>query len=183
MYFNYLRAGISIPVSVMPYLEKYLVIKRSVLPGAGKGLFTKVMIPKGTRIVEYRGQILTWKEVEKMADDRNGYVFFVNSKHVIDAWNYHKCLARYANDAMGIGRQPGVRNNAEYDVEKKRCYIKATRDIPAGSEVLVSYGAEYWQVIRHNIREEEKEIRKQGKSKKVALPHSHNVRQRKSKKR
>ena len=98
-------------------------------------MFTKVMIPKGTRIVEYKGEILTWKEVEKMADDRNGYVFFVNSKHVIDAWNYKKCLARYANDAMGISRHEGLRNNAEYDVEKKRCYIKAVKDIPAGSEI------------------------------------------------
>ncbi|MDZ7649405.1 MAG: hypothetical protein U5K54_20855 [Cytophagales bacterium] len=45
------------------------------MPGAGKGLFTKVSILKGTRIVEYKGKIVTWKEVEAMADERNGYVF------------------------------------------------------------------------------------------------------------
>jgi len=59
----------------MALLEKKMVIKKSSLPGAGKGLFTTVFIPKGTRIVEYKGQIVSWKEVEKMADDRNGYVF------------------------------------------------------------------------------------------------------------
>ena len=73
----------------MALLEKKLIVKKSTVPGAGKGLFTKVFIPKGTRIVEYKGQIVTWKEIEKMADDRNGYVFFFNNKHCIictDTW-------------------------------------------------------------------------------------------------
>ncbi|PZR24775.1 MAG: SET domain-containing protein-lysine N-methyltransferase, partial [Azospira oryzae] len=51
----------------MALLEKHLYVKKSTLPGAGKGLFTKVFIPKGTRIIEYKGEVLTWKEVEKMA--------------------------------------------------------------------------------------------------------------------
>jgi hypothetical protein len=29
-------------------------------------------------------------------------------------------------------------------------YIDATRDIPAGAEILVDYGKEYWDVIRYN---------------------------------
>ncbi len=154
----------------MAFLEKYLVVKRSTLPGAGKGLFTKVFIPKGTRIVEYKGEILTWKEVEKMTEERNGYVFYVNSKHVIDAWNFKKALARYANDARGIARVKGIRNNAEYVVAKKRCYIDAVKDIPAGSEILVGYGAEYWQVIRYNIRLEQNKKQKAAPGK-VVLPH------------
>ena len=32
----------------MAYLEKNLIIKKSLLPGAGMGLFTKVNIAKGT---------------------------------------------------------------------------------------------------------------------------------------
>jgi len=36
----------------MAYLEKDLFLKKSHLPGAGKGLFTKIEIPKGTIIVE-----------------------------------------------------------------------------------------------------------------------------------
>ena len=76
----------------MALLEKYLVVKKSTLPGAGKGLFTKVFIPKGTRVIEYKGEVLTWKEVEKMADDRNGYVFYFNSKYCIDAWKTKKSM-------------------------------------------------------------------------------------------
>jgi SET domain-containing protein len=159
--------------NIMALLEKQLYVKKSNLPGAGKGLFTKVFIPKGTRIVEYKGEVLTWKEVEKMADDRNGYVFFFNNQYVIDAWKYKNALARYANDARGIIRVEGLKNNSEYVTEKKKCYIEASRDIPKGSEILVGYGAEYWQSIRYNIRLEQKNREKEGKKKghKVPLPH------------
>lgn len=166
----------------MPLLEKKMSIKKSTLPGAGKGLFTKVFIPKGTRIVEYKGKIVTWKEVEKMDDDRNGYVFFFNNKYCIDAWRTKKGIAHYANDARGIVRIEGVKNNAEYVTEKRRCYIEATRDIPAGSEILVGYGAEYWQVIRYNIRLEQRNKEKEGKKVgKTELPH-HKASKRVSKK-
>lgn len=158
----------------MALLEKKLIVKKSSLPGAGKGLFTKVFIPKGTRIVEYKGQIVTWKEIEKMADDRNGYVFFFNNKHCIDAWKTKKGVAHFANDARGIVRVEGVKNNSEYVTEKKRCYIEAAKDIPAGSEILVGYGAEYWQVIRYNIKLEQKNREKAGKKVlKDELPHHH----------
>ena len=156
----------------MALLERHLIVKKSTLPGAGKGLFSKVLIPKGTRIVEYKGEVVTWKEVEKMADDRNGYVFYFNSKYCIDAWKTKKSVAHFANDAKGITRVEGVSNNAEYVTEKKRCYIEAIRDIPAGSEILVGYGAEYWRVIRYNIRLEQKNREKEGKkSVAIELPH------------
>lgn len=155
----------------MALLEKKMVIKKSTLPGAGKGLFTKVFIPKGTRIVEYKGEIVTWKEVEKMADDRNGYVFFFNNRYCIDAWKTKKGIAHYANDARGIVRVKGINNNSEYVTEGKRCYIEATKDIPAGSEILVGYGAEYWQVIRYNIRLEQRNKEKAGKKSVAELPH------------
>jgi uncharacterized protein len=158
----------------MALLEKSLIVKKSKLPGAGRGLFTKVAIEKGTRIVEYKGKIVTWKEVEKMADDRNGYVFFFNNKYCIDAWQTKKSVAHYANDAMGIARVPDVRNNSEYVTEKKRCYIEASKNIPAGAEILVGYGAEYWQVIRYNIRLEQKNREKEGKrATGKELPHHH----------
>jgi SET domain-containing protein len=147
----------------MALREKQLYVKRSSLPGAGRGLFTKKLIPKGTRIVEYKGEILTWKEVEKMPDNRNGYVFYFNRNYVIDAWR-HKGFAHFANDALGITRIKGFTNNSEYVTEGKRCYIKAERDIPAKSEIFVGYGAEYWQVIRYNRRLEAAKKKRAGKS-------------------
>ncbi len=165
--FSHLRGRYS-----MAYHEKHIHIKKSTLPGAGKGLFTKVFIPNGTRIVEYKGEILTWKDVGKMPDDRNGYVFYVNSKHVIDAWNHKNALGRYANDAKGITRIEGLKSNSEYIVDKKRCFITATRDIAAGSEIFVEYGAEYWQVIRYNLRLAQEKKGKAGKNRAaMELPH------------
>jgi len=150
----------------MAYLEKQLFVRRSLLAGAGKGLFTKEFIPKGARIIEYKGEILTWKEAEQMADDRNGYVFYVFSKHVIDAWATKQHIARYANDAKGLTRVKGLSTNAEYKVHLRRCYITAIKDIPAGSEIYVEYGKEYWDAIRYNIRDEAKK-KKQREAKKA----------------
>ena len=44
----------------MALLEKELEIRTSTIPDAGKGLFTKIPISKGTRIVEYKGTVTTW---------------------------------------------------------------------------------------------------------------------------
>jgi len=131
----------------MSLLEKQLYLKKSGLPGAGKGLFTKKDIPKGTVIVEYKGRIHTWDEI-KHEDGKNGYLYYINSKRVIDAKPYKKALARYANDARGWGRAEGLRNNAEYIEKDKRCYIKSTRRILKGEEIFVGYGREYWQMMK-----------------------------------
>ena len=65
-------------------------------------------------------------------------------------YTYKKALGRYANDARGIRRKKGILNNATYVTAGLKVYIDAIRDIPAGSEILVGYGKEYWDVIRHN---------------------------------
>ena len=97
----------------MALFEKKVEIKRSGLPGAGKGLFAKTFIPVDSKIVEYKGKITTWKEVDDN-DGNNGYIYYVKRNHVIDASRHPGALARYANDARGLQRVKGIRNNAEY---------------------------------------------------------------------
>jgi SET domain-containing protein len=142
----------------MALLEKQLVVKKSTIPNSGKGLFTKKFIPKGTSIVEYKGKISTWKDVN-IDEGRNGYIYYVNRKHVIDAQPFPQHLARYANDAQGMTRVKGINNNCRYvtDMDTMRVYIEAVKDIPAGGEILVQYGKEYWDVIKHNLKLEAKE--------------------------
>jgi uncharacterized protein len=137
--------------SIMALLEKQLVVKRSTIPGSGKGLFTKKFIPKGTRIVEYKGKLTTWKEV-KHDNGTNGYIYYINRNHVIDAKPTTKALGRYANDGRGLQRKKGITNNAVYAEDNLKVYIESTKDIPANSEILVSYGKEYWDTIRHNSK-------------------------------
>ncbi len=139
----------------MGLLDKQLVIKKSGIPGAGKGLYTKVSIPKGTRITEYKGKNTTWKNVVH-DEGRNGYIYYVKRSHVIDASGNKKMLARYANDARGLVKIKGIRNNSEYVVDGLRVFIQAKKNIPAGTEILVAYGDEYWSVIRYNKRLENK---------------------------
>jgi SET domain-containing protein len=135
----------------MSLFEKQLIIKPSTIPNAGKGLFTKVFIPKGSRIIEYKGKITTWKEVLK-GDTFNGYVYYVKANHVIDGLKDLKALARYANDAKGLSKTTGINNNSKYEEDGLKVFIVATKNIEAGSEILVPYGKEYWDVIKENIK-------------------------------
>lgn len=139
----------------MALLEKHLKVKPSTIPGAGMGLFTAVYILKGTRIVEYKGRITSWEEVEDDSD--NGYLLKVSPEHVIDAKEDHQALARYANDASGLSKVKGLSNNCIYVQEDLRVYIESIKDIPPGSELLVSYGKAYWRVIRTHIKQKKKE--------------------------
>jgi uncharacterized protein len=142
----------------MALLEKQLLVKRSTIPNSGKGLFTNKFIPKGTRIVEYKGKKSTWKDVN-IDEGRNGYIYYINRNNVIDAMPFPQHLARYANDARGLSKVKGVVNNCRYvaEMDSMRVFIEAVKDIPAGMEILVQYGKEYWDVIRHNMKIDEKE--------------------------
>jgi SET domain-containing protein len=133
----------------MPFLEKQLIIKRSTLKGAGKGLFTTKDIAKGKKIVEYKGKITKWKDVDDQGG-LNGYIYYVNRNHVIDASDATDALARYANDAKGLARVDGITNNCTYRIEGLRVFIYSIKNIPAGSELFVGYGKEYWDIIKEN---------------------------------
>jgi SET domain-containing protein len=129
----------------MPFLDKYLFLKKSQLPNAGLGLFTKKEIPKGTRITEYKGRLRPWKEV-KHEDGYNSYIFRLNTRLAIDAKNYLKSFGRYANDAGGVQKLKGLRNNADYVVEGNKCYLDAIRTIKKGEEIFVEYGGNFWKL-------------------------------------
>ncbi len=127
--------------------KEQLFLAPSTIPAAGTGLFTNTAIPKGTRIVEYKGHICTWKQAcEK--DHTNPYLFYVKRSHVIDAKNYLKSLARYINDARGMSKTKGINNNCQFVVEGLRVYIDAIKNISAQSEIFVSYGKEYWDQMK-----------------------------------
>lgn len=136
----------------MALLEKFLYVKKSTIPNAGKGLFTKVDIPKDTRIVEYKGRRTTWKEVKD--DLKNAYIYTINNNNVIDAEKTLSALARYANDAKGFVRIKGMNNNCVYVNEKGRAYIESVKNIPAGSEIFVDYTQDYWKTMKQNLKDQ-----------------------------
>ena len=140
---------------------KNLIIKPSTIPGAGKGLFTKVLIPKDTMIIEYTGDICTWKEVKDEFD--NDYIYYVNSQHVINARHRMDSKGRYINDASGFKKIKGMSNNCMYKKIGTRVYVQAIRDIPPRSELLVSYGKGYWDTGRLNAEIAAAETKKKKK--------------------
>jgi SET domain-containing protein len=147
-----------------------LVVRKSRIPNAGRGLFTTSPIRKGDVIVEYLGDKLTWKQVlqrYKHNLDEVRYVFCITDDNCIDAKPRKEELAQYANDANGGGKKNNpFRNNCEYSIIKKRPYIVAKKNIPANAEILVDYGDEYWEAIRENEETERKKREKKAAGKK-----------------
>jgi SET domain-containing protein len=107
-------------------------IKRSV---TGLGLFAVEPIPKGKRIVEYLGPLISNEVVERS----NGKYFFgVNSKWSIDG-SLRSNAARYINHSC--------RPNADAFVSGRRVWIWSRRNIRAGEEITYDYGEEYFEGI------------------------------------
>jgi SET domain-containing protein len=153
-----------------------LYLKKSLIPGAGKGLFVKNEIKKGEIVCEYEGEIVPWSVCEKRAEEgHEGYAFFITKNRCVDAYFTKEAMARYANDAKGIGRVEGLKNNSQYEIKtrqgEKRVFIVATRTIKANDEVLVDYGKDYWKNLskakdlKAKVKSEINKIQKKAKKK------------------
>jgi hypothetical protein len=153
-----------------------LYLKKSLIPGAGKGLFVKNEIKKGEIVCEYEGEIVPWSVCEKRAEEgHEGYAFFITKNRCVDAYFTKESMARYANDAKGIGRVEGLKNNSQYEIKtrqgEKRVFIVATRTIKANDEVLVDYGKDYWKNLskakdlKAKVKSEMNKIQKKTKKK------------------
>ena len=130
-----------------------LIIKKSRLPGAGKGLYTTKAIGKESKIIEYRGEIIGYNEYRRRTrKEQDHYLFFVRMQHCIDAMHTPQYKARYANDAAGITRLKGVKNNSDYVIFGDKCFIVASRDIKAGEEIFVNYTKSYWNYMRKRMK-------------------------------
>ena len=125
-----------------------LYVDNSSIPSVGKGLFTARNIEKGQLIIEYTGEITTWEMVRH--DPSNMYIYFVNDDYVINAKKFPDAIARYANDAHGLTRIDGLHNNSKFVNIDGKIFIKATKLIRAGAEVLVDYGKDYWNTVKRN---------------------------------
>lgn len=124
----------------------HLFVNRSSIQSAGDGLFTSRDIKKGELVIEYTGDITTWEQVRH--DASNLYIYFVDEDYVINAKEHPEAIARYANDAHGLTRKPGVHNNSRFVNINGKIFIKATKLIKAGDEIFVDYGKSYWETVK-----------------------------------
>jgi len=130
-----------------------LIVKKSQLPGAGKGLYTTKAIRRDAKIIEYRGEIIGYNEYRRRARrEEDQYLFYLRRDKCIDALHTPQYKARYANDASGITRVKGLRNNSDYLIFDDRCYIVASRNIKKGEEIFVNYTKSYWDAMRRRAQ-------------------------------
>ena len=119
-----------------------LRVKRSTVPGAGRGLFAERDFEAAADLGVYSG--LEVSGPEALRGDRGGaYALEVKRGLLIDAAPTNAAVARFANDPRGTGR----RANAAFkrNTRTGEVHLRATRKIRRGEEVLVSYGAAYWR--------------------------------------
>lgn len=110
--------------------EFELVVRRS---RSGLGLFAAEPIPKGKRVVEYTGVLISEKAVDK---SRSRYLFDVGTPGALDG-SPRSNRARYINHSC--------RPNCEAQVRKRRVFIRSIRNIRAGEELSYDYGKDYFE--------------------------------------
>jgi SET domain-containing protein len=97
----------------------------------GLGLFTLEPIPRGKRIIEYTGTIVS---AEAAASSNRKYFFELDDKRAIDG-SPRTNLARYINHSC--------RPNAKGYTAGRRIWIWSLRAIKAGEELTIDYGKDY----------------------------------------
>jgi SET domain-containing protein len=102
----------------------------------GRGVYAGRKLKKGERIIEYKGEVISWREADRRPpsdpDDPNHTFFFSlgDGKRVIDA-NVNGNAARWINHSCAP--------NCETEEDDDRVFIEALRDIKAGEELFYDY--------------------------------------------
>jgi SET domain-containing protein len=102
----------------------------------GRGVYAIAPIEAGSRIVEYKGERISWKQAvdrhpHDPAQPNHTFYFHLDTGQVIDAL-YGGNKARWINHAC----EP----NCEAEEVEGRVFIKALRDLEAGEELFYDYG-------------------------------------------
>ena len=109
-------------------------IKKSKIDNNGRGLYAKKDIKKGTKIIDYKGKIITNKQVDesdKYDNSKPIYLFTLNKRYTLDGdfpWN----TAGLINHSCDP--------NAQYDGKGLKIWITAIKDIKKGEEITSDYG-------------------------------------------
>lgn len=104
----------------------------------GTGAFATRNIRKGTRIIEYLGQRISWRTADKRYDDdtmgrHHTFLFTIDDRTCIDG-------AVKGNEARFLNHS--CDGNCEAINDRKRIFIDARRNIKAGDELVYDYGYE-----------------------------------------
>lgn len=134
-------------------LNPKVEVRMSLIPNAGLGMFALEDIPKDSVIATYGGRLVDYQEARYLSPEYSvDFELGKGSKLVGD--DALEDLGIYANAIHPLNKD--LKQNARFCLKSKvylqdgrgRYDILARRDIKAGEEIVVSYGAMYWQAIR-----------------------------------
>ena len=112
-------------------------------PIHGNGVFAATDIPKGTRLIRYRGKILTHAQANRRygneVDSGHTFLFTLNEKYLIDA-NEGGNIARWINHSCSPNCQAWVIEHDSKDLKRDHVVIESKRAIRKGEELTYDYG-------------------------------------------
>ena len=102
----------------------------------GRGVFSAIKFKKDEVVMEYVGEVITWKEALRRhphnpKDPDHTFYFHIDDKHVIDG-KFGGNAARWINHACTP--------NCEADEIDGRIFIRALRTIQPDTELFYDYG-------------------------------------------
>lgn len=147
-----------------------LEVRVSSIPGAGQGVFATRYFAAGSPVTEYQGDLVTFAAAKAMTREERSHVRALQlNRTAIDG----KRVAALALDGSGAGaltnhacaatanvefaHVDSVRYQAEFDQWRRvmsapfpdptgrLLFMRATRDIAPGDELLADYGEDYWR--------------------------------------
>ena len=113
---------------------KLYKIKKSKIDNKGRGLYAAKDIKEGTKIIDYKGKIITNKQVDESSKYDNNkpiYLFALNKRYTLDgdfSWNIAGLINHSCNP------------NSQYDGKGLKIWITAIKDIKKGEEFTCDYG-------------------------------------------
>jgi SET domain-containing protein len=102
----------------------------------GKGVYAIRPIKEGDTVLEYKGEIITWKKAQRIhphdpSQPNHTFYFHLDDGHVIDAKNGGNS-ARWINHSC--------KPNLEANQDGYRVFFTALRNIKVGEELSYDYG-------------------------------------------
>jgi len=119
-------------------MEEKFVVAPSLIHGTG--LFARVPIKAGERIIEYVGERISKAESLVRCEAGNPYIFDLDDEWDLDGsveWN----IARFVNHSCGP--------NCEVECIDGHLWMSAIRPIIQGEELTYNYGYEYAEYKEH----------------------------------
>lgn len=118
-----------------------IVTRRS--PIHGNGVFAAADIPAGTRLIQYRGRLMTHAQSDEFygdeTDSGHTFLFSLNDDYVIDA-NRQGNGARWINHSCAPNCEAVLDEDPGGNRRRDRVFIESIRDIRQGEELTYNYG-------------------------------------------